>query len=104
MSRHSEGLLGIYPKGKVELSHADAKRLGIASGDLVEVSSRRGQVVAEAEVTDKNEAGLIFMTFHFPDAAANLLTVRALDPVGKIPEYKVAAVKIRRIEQPAPVA
>ena len=104
MSRHSEGLLGIYPKGKVELSHADAKRLGIASGDLVEVSSRRGQVVAEAEVTDKNEAGLIFMTFHFPDAAANLLTVRALDPVGKIPEYKVAAVKIRRIEQPVPVA
>jgi len=84
----------------VEISPEDADKLGIEDGDLVEVTSRRGKVVAKALITDKSPVGTVFMTFHFREAAANLLTVSALDPVAMIPEYKVCAVKV----EPAKVA
>ena len=100
LSRRSAGLDELHPEGKVEISPRDAAKLGIADGDLVEVTSRRGKVVAKALVTDKSPVGTVFMTFHFREAAANLLTVSALDPVAKIPEYKVCAVKV----EPAKVA
>jgi len=100
LSRRSAGLDELHPEGKVEISPEDAAELGIEDGDLVEVTSRRGKVVAKALVTDKSPVGTVFMTFHFREAAANLLTVSALDPVAKIPEYKVCAVKV----EPAKVA
>jgi formate dehydrogenase alpha subunit len=100
LSRRSAGLDELHPEGKVEISPEDAAKLGIEDGDLVEVTSRRGKVVAKALVTDKSPVGTVFMTFHFREAAANLLTVSALDPVAKIPEYKVCAVKV----EPAKVA
>ena len=103
MTRRSEGLNAIYPKGKVEIHPKDAAKLGIANGDWVKVASRRGEVFAEAEVTDRPLPGVVFMTFHFREAAANLLTIAALDPVGKIPEYKVCAVRVEKAEQPVPV-
>ena len=103
MTRRSEGLNAIYPAGKVEINPKDARRLGIGPGDWVEVASRRGKVVAEAEITERPGPGVVFMTFHFKEAAANLLTVAALDPVGKIPEYKVCAVRVTKVEQPAAV-
>jgi predicted molibdopterin-dependent oxidoreductase YjgC len=53
-------------------------------------------VVAKAEVVERTDPGVVFMTFHFREAAANLLTIAALDPVAKIPEYKVAAVKVEK--------
>jgi len=100
LSRRSAGLNELHPEGKVEISPEDAAKLDIEDGDLVEVTSRRGKVVAKALVTDKSPVGTVFMTFHFREAAANLLTVSALDPVAKIPEYKVCAVKV----EPAKVA
>ena len=96
MSRRSAGLNQLYPEGKVEMHPQDAAKLGVADGDLVRVSSRRGEVVAKAEVVERVDPGLIFMTFHFKEAAANLLTNSVLDPVAKIPEYKVAAVRVEK--------
>ena len=96
MSRRSAGLEAIYPEGKVEINPEDAVKLGVADGDLVRVTSRRGEVVAKAEVVERPDPGVIFMTFHFKEAAVNLLTIAALDPVAKIPEYKVAAVRVEK--------
>jgi formate dehydrogenase major subunit len=86
----------IYPEELVELNPKDAQKLGVADGDLVRVTSRRGQVVAKAEVVERTDPGVVFMTFHFHEAAANLLTNPVLDPVAKIPEYKVAAVRVEK--------
>jgi formate dehydrogenase alpha subunit len=97
MTRRSSGLNEIYPEALVEINPKDAKNLGIADGEMVRVSSRRGEVVAKAEVVDRPDPGVVFMSFHFKEAAANLLTNAALDPVGKIPEYKVAAVKVEKV-------
>ena len=63
-------------------------------GQKVKVTSRRGSVEAKATITRKSAPGSIFMNFHFADASVNLLTNPVLDPIGKIPEYKVCAVKV----------
>lgn len=97
MSRRSAGLNEIYPEALVEINPEDAERLRIADGDLVRVSSRRGEVVAKAEVVSRPQPGVVFMTFHFEEAATNLLTVAAFDPIAKIPELKVAAVRVERM-------
>jgi predicted molibdopterin-dependent oxidoreductase YjgC len=96
MTRRSEGLDEIYPEAMVEINPQDADRLQIADGEMVRVSSRRGEVVAKAEVVERPEPGVVFMTFHFREAAANLLTNPVVDPVAKIPEYKVAAVRVEK--------
>lgn len=94
MSRHSKGLDEIKPEAEVEINPADAEKLNRADGDVVELVSRRGKVAAKVRVTDKSPEGLAFMTFHYKEAAINQLTVDALDPVAKIPEYKVCSVQI----------
>ena len=94
ISRQSEGLDAIAPEALVEIHPADAERLGIADASPVKVSSRRGELTAKAQVTTKMLPGSIFMTFHFAEAAANLLTIDALDPHAKIPEFKVCAVRV----------
>jgi len=76
----------------------DAERLEIKDGDRVKVSSRRGNIKTKVKVTERVEEGVVFMSFHFAESAVNLLTNDALDPVAKIPEYKVSAVKIEKIE------
>ncbi len=96
MSRHSQGLSEIYPEGLVEIHVRDAEAIGCSDGDLVTVESRRGKVTGKAQVSRKASPGVIFMTFHFPDVLANVLTNDALDPTAKIPEYKVCAVRIRK--------
>ena len=98
MSRRSQGLNAIYPEALVELNPIDARALGVQDGDMVKVSSRRGQVTAKAQVIDCPDVGVVFMSFHFREAAANLLTNAALDPVAKIPEFKVCAVKVERVQ------
>ena len=98
LSRKSKGLSEIYPEGLIEINPEDAVRLGIKSDNgLVEVASRRGSVKVKAQITDKVPPGVVFMSFHFKEAAANLLTVDTLDPVAKIPEFKVCAVRIQKI-------
>ncbi len=96
MTRRSSGLDEIMPGGVVEMNPADAGPLGVRTGDTVEVISRRGAVKAQAVVTPRGRPGMVFMPFHFRESPANALTNDALDPVAKIPEYKVCAVRIRR--------
>jgi len=62
--------------------------------------SRRGSIRARAVITHRSPPGTVFMTFHFAEAAANLLTSNHIDPVAKIPEYKVSAVRIEALEEP----
>ena len=98
VTRKSKGLSEIYPEGVIEINPEDAVRLGIQPDNgLVEVASRRGKVKVKAKVSDRLPPGVVFMTFHFKEAAANLLTLDALDPVAKIPEFKVCAVKIQKV-------
>ncbi len=100
MSRKSKGLMEIYPEGVMEISSEDASQLGIKPDDgWVEVASRRGKVRVRAKVADHVPPGVVFMNFHFKEAAVNLLTSDALDPVAKIPELKVCAVKVKKIEE-----
>jgi len=94
MTTRAQGLSERYPESLVEVNPADADKLGITEGAKVKVTSRRGAVEAKASITKKSAPGTIFMNFHFAGTAVNLLTNPALDPVGKIPEYKVCAVKV----------
>jgi len=94
MTTRTKGLTERYPESLVEINPADAEKMGIAEGQKVKVTSRRGTVEAKATITKKSAPGSIFMNFHFADASVNLLTNPALDPIGKIPEYKVCAVKV----------
>ena len=79
----------------LELSPDDAIKLGIKDKDKIKVSSKRGEMIARAMVTDRVAEGVVFGSFHFPDEQnVNNLTIQALDPTAKIPEYKVCAVKV----------
>ncbi len=84
----------IYPEALMEINPADAARLGIEDGGAARVTSRRGSLVLRARVTRKANPGVVFIPFHFAEAAANLLTIDALDPLAKIPEYKACAVRV----------
>jgi predicted molibdopterin-dependent oxidoreductase YjgC len=94
ITRRSKGLSEIYSEALVEINPQDAEELKVKDGEFVEVASRRGKIRAKAKVTEKSGKGVVFISFHFHEAAVNLLTNAALDPVSKIPEYKVCAVKI----------
>jgi formate dehydrogenase alpha subunit len=101
MSRRSNVLNELYPSGVVEMSPIDAARLGFVEGDLLVVTSKRGRVEAPVRITEKSPPGVVFMPFHWREAAANILTNDALDPLAKIPEYKVSAVNaVRRRKKP----
>jgi formate dehydrogenase major subunit/formate dehydrogenase alpha subunit len=78
----------------VEIHPEDAGRLNIVDGQKITVSSRRGKIEISAKVTERPLRGMVFIPFHFKEAAANVLTNTATDPVCKIPELKVCAVKI----------
>jgi len=95
MTRKSAAINQVSPTGFVEIHCDDAAALGIADGDAVEVRTRRGRVTTLARVTDHIEKGWLFMPFHFAEGPANMLTIDALDPTAKIPEYKVCAAAIR---------
>lgn len=97
MTRNASGLKAHRDRELVEVNPADAQRLGLEAGDFVRVSSRRGQVEAEIALTDRVPPGVVFMTFHYKEAAANLLTNSAVDPTSKTPELKVAAVSLEKI-------
>ncbi|MFQ5381376.1 MAG: formate dehydrogenase subunit alpha, partial [Dehalococcoidia bacterium] len=94
MTRRSFALDSIAPEAEVSIHPADADRLGVEDGAFVRVSSRRGEIRIRARLTDREGEGACFIPFHFREAAANLLTNDALDPVGKIPEFKFCAVRI----------
>jgi formate dehydrogenase alpha subunit len=93
LTRHSK-LDDLYPEARIEISPADAACLKLEDGQAVRVSSRRGSIVLRAWVTQRTTVGVVFIPMHFAEAAANLLTIDALDPLAKIPEYKACAVRI----------
>jgi formate dehydrogenase major subunit/formate dehydrogenase alpha subunit len=96
ITRRAKGLLEAYPEALVEISPEDAAKVGLNGDYLLRLKSRRGEVVARAVVTDRVAPGVLFGNFHFPgEQNINNLTIAALDPVAKIPEYKVCAVAIR---------
>jgi len=98
MTRRAQALRDLYPETVVEISPEDAAKLGLNGRDVVRIQSRRGKMVARALVTDRVCAGLVFGNFHFPgEQNVNNLTIAALDPVSKIPEYKVCAVRIEPV-------
>jgi formate dehydrogenase major subunit len=94
MTRRSKPLDAISPEAFVEIHAADAARLGLRDGAMAKVASRRGEVVLRARVTERLRPGTVFIPFHFREAAANLLTIDALDPYAKIPEFKFCAVRV----------
>ncbi len=102
LTRRSPGLEQISPPTPVEIHPDDARREGIADGETVEIASRRGTIRATAVVTERIAAGQVFIPFHFREAPANALTNDALDPVAKIPELKVCAVKLARRTERVP--
>ena len=75
----------------------DAKALGIESGEMIRVKSRRGEVVVKAKVTEQVPPGLVWMAFHFREGCANWLTNPAFDPVTSTAEYKACAVTVERL-------
>ncbi len=94
MSRRSKALVSRSPGAFVEINPGDAGRLGIADGDRVRVTSRRGSIEVSAQVSERCDEGVVFIPFHYSEAAVNRLTIRAVDPVANIPEFKVCAVRI----------
>jgi formate dehydrogenase major subunit len=96
MTRRAKALDEIAPEALLEMTPDDMAALCIADGDIVRVTSRRGEVVVKAISSHKPSPGSVFLPFHFKEAAANFLTIDALDPYGKIPEFKFCAVRVER--------
>ena len=96
MTRRSFALDAIQPSAQVYLNPDDAAVLGIGDGDYARVASRRGQIELEAKISHREPQGSVFIPFHFREAAANVLTIDEIDPVGKIPEFKFCAVRVER--------
>jgi formate dehydrogenase alpha subunit len=95
ITRRVPGLLELAPRLEVSVHPADAVRLGIADGEPVRVTSRRGELHGHARVTDAVQPGAIFVPFvKLQESAANFLTNSASDPISRIPEYKVCAVRV----------
>lgn len=99
-TRRIGGLVDQYPEPLVEMHPRLAEKLGVKSGDFVEVESRRGHVRLKASVVTTIREDTVFIPYHWADEkSANLLTLRALDPVSKIPEFKTCAVRVRKAAQ-----
>ena len=94
MTRRAQVLDDLEPEATVSLSAASLQRLGLRAGDWVRVISRRGEVTLRTREDDGTPDMTLFIPFAYREAAANLLTNAALDPVGKIPELKYCAVAI----------
>jgi predicted molibdopterin-dependent oxidoreductase YjgC len=94
MTRKVPELNKVAPEAYVEINPGDAARLGIREGDMLKVSSRRGSINIKALISERPARGLVFIPFHYKEAAANILTNSELDPTCKIPEFKVCAVNI----------
>ena len=96
MTRASKHLDTEQKTGYVEINPKDAKALGVNDGDIVHLATRRGETKVPAKVSKMVEPGVFFVPFHFAESPANILTNSAFDPIAKIPEFKVCAVKIEK--------
>ena len=96
MSRRSPSLNKEVEEGYVEINPEEAKALKISQGEHIKICSRRGEIEIKADLSERVKRDTIFIPFHFAESAANVLTNPALDPIAKIPEYKVCAVRIEK--------
>ena len=96
MTRVSPSLHAEIPEGKLEMHPEDGSRLGVRAGEKVKVASRRGEIIVKVMLTERVKKGMVFMPFHFVETCANVLTNPAHDPIAKIPEFKVCAVKVEK--------
>ncbi len=87
-----------------DIAPEDAERYGVAEGERVRVSSRRGSVTVPVHVDPGLRPGLAFMTFHFDDVATNVLTIEANDPKSGTAEFKASAVRLEKLESPMQVS
>jgi predicted molibdopterin-dependent oxidoreductase YjgC len=101
MSRRVAGLEFLDGEELLRIHPDDAARLEIANGDMLRVTSRRGKIAVRARLTEACPPGVVSLTFHFAEAPTNVLTHAALDPVAKIPETKVCAVRVEKLAEAA---
>ncbi len=94
MTRRTEVLDALEPQATVSMCGVDLQKLGVQAGDYVRVASRRGEITLQVRQDDGTPQGVVFIPFSYREAAANLLTNPALDPFGKIPEFKYCAVQV----------
>ncbi|MBP6179762.1 MAG: molybdopterin-dependent oxidoreductase [Anaerolineales bacterium] len=97
MTRRAAGIMQVYGEALVEVNPDDAVKIGLNGRNILRITSRRGSIEAKAWVTDRVPPGMVYANFHFPEASANELTHATLDPVAKIPEYKITAVKVELV-------
>jgi len=100
MTRISRHLDAEQITGYVEINPEDAASLNIQEGDSMVLSSRRGRMEAPARLSRAVEPGVFFLPIHFGESPANMLTSAAFDPIAKIPEFKVSAVKAEKLHEP----
>jgi formate dehydrogenase major subunit len=98
MTRRASVLDEIEPEAVASLAPAELRRLGIAAGDPVRVTTRRGAIELKARADSAVAPGMVFIPFCYAEAAANILTNPQLDPIGKIPEFKFCAAKVEPAE------
>jgi formate dehydrogenase major subunit len=104
MTRRSTTLDALEPGAVANVSRGTLQKLGIAAGDMMRVTTRRGTVELAARQDDAIPDGVVFIPFAFVEAAANLLTNPALDPFGKIPEFKFCAAKVEAVDPASRIA
>jgi formate dehydrogenase major subunit len=104
MTRRSYALDTIAPRAEVYVHPDDAAELGLVHDEPARVTSRRGSIVLMVRVSHREQRGNCFIPFHFREAAANLLTIDEIDPVGKIPEFKFCAVRLEPLDDAADIA
>jgi len=97
MTRRGKSLNLLNPEPYAEINSCDAESLGLQHGDFIIIASRRGKIKLKAWITDRPDRGVIFVPIHFREAAVNKLTNWVLDPIAKIPEYKVCAVQLEKV-------
>jgi formate dehydrogenase major subunit len=88
-----------HPEDKIEIHPHDAEDRGIQEGDWVGVSSRAGQTVLRAKITERVQPGVVYTTFHHPESGANVITTDNSDWATNCPEYKVTAVQVSKVNQ-----
>jgi formate dehydrogenase major subunit len=96
-TRNSVGLEHIFPEELLEISPEDAQQIDVKTGDIVKATSRRGEITLKAWVTDRSPKGVVWCTFHFHEACANVLTIDAYDNITQTPEYKACAIKVKKV-------
>jgi formate dehydrogenase major subunit len=104
MTRRAAVLDALEPSAIAAVSRGTIAKLGIAPGDMIRVTTRRGMVELYSRQDDGIPDGVVFIPFAFVEAAANLLTNPKLDPFGKIPEFKFCAAKLEAVDPATRVA